>query len=160
MTSILKVSTLKDPTNSNTAMSVDTSGIVTTPQRPFIQLFSNASTTYAGGATITDFRVHNSRGITFSSGVITVPVDGLYQIGMNVIASPDSGVYLEVNNTRINRIGYADQGTSETWSAVSGDCIFNLNANDEVKFTVENAMNIYGTATASTVGGAYVYLIG
>lgn len=160
MSSILKVSTLQDPTNSNTAMSINSSGIVTTPQRPFIQLFSDASTTYAANATITDFRVHNSRGITFSSGVITVPVDGLYQIGINIIAYTDAGVYVEVNNTRINRIGYADQGTSETWSGVSGDCIFNLNANDEVKFTAENAITIYGTNTNSTVGGAYVYLVG
>lgn len=160
MSSILKVSTLQDPTNSNTALSIDSSGIVTTPTKPFIQLFSDASTAYAANATITDFRVHNSRGITFSSGVMTVPVDGLYQIGLNVISGGDNGVYIEVNNIRINRIGYGDAGTSEVWSAVSGVCIFNLVANDEVKFTAEGSMTIYGTTTASTVGGAYMYLVG
>lgn len=160
MTSILKVSTLQDPTNSNTALQIDASGRVTTPARPFIQLFSDASTTYAANATITDFRVNDSRGITFSNGVMTVPVDGLYQIGLSLISNASMGIFLYINSTQIYRIGYGALGTGESWSAISGDGIFNLNANDEVKFTAEGSMGIYGTTTNYTVGGAYMYLVG
>ena len=42
MTSILKVSTLQDPTNSNTALSIDTSGRVTHPQIPFVNVSFSA----------------------------------------------------------------------------------------------------------------------
>ena len=131
-----------------------------TPARPFIQLFSNATTSYATDATITDFRVNDSRDITFSSGVMTVPVDGLYQIGLNVITSSTAGIYLNVNDTRIYRPGYAGAGTGEPWSQIGGSGVFNLNANDEVKFTAESAITIYGTSTNVTVGGAYMYLVG
>lgn len=41
MTSILKVSSIQDPTNSNTALSVDSSGIVTTPARPAFLVHRN-----------------------------------------------------------------------------------------------------------------------
>lgn len=160
MTSILRVSSIQDPQNSNTALQIDTSGRVTTPARPFIQLFSDAATTYAANATITDFRVNDSRGITFSNGVMTVPVGGLYKIGLSLIGGTSQGIFLNINGTGIYRIGYAGMGTGESWSAISGDGIFNLNANDEVKFTAENSINIYGTTTNYTVGGAYMYLVG
>ena len=93
MTSVLKVSEIQDPTNNNSALTIDSTGRVKTPARPFIQLFRNANSSYAAGATITDWRLNDSRGITISSGVMTVPVAGLYQIGIHVITSGTAGIY-------------------------------------------------------------------
>ena len=161
MTSVLKVSEIQDPTNSNSALTIDTSGRVKTPARPFIQLFRNANSSYAAGATITDWRLNDSRGITISSGVMTVPVAGLYQIGIHVITSGTAGIYLYINNTKIYRIGYAAAGTSEAWSHIGGTNVFNLSASDEVKFVAANAtLPIYGDTGNETVGGAFVYLLG
>lgn len=161
MSSILKVSTLQDPTNSNTAMSIDTSGIVTTPARPFIQLLRNANADYTAGTTITHWRINDSRGITISGGVMTVPTAGLYQIGINGITDGTAGIYLYINNTKIYRIAYASLGTGESWSAIGGDGVFNLDADDEVKFVASNAtLSLYGDTDSETVGGAYMYLVG
>ena len=160
MASILKVGEIQDPTNSNSALTIDTSGRVKTPARPFIQLLRNANATYANNATITDWRVNDSRGITISSGVMTVPVAGLYQIGIHVITSSTAGIYLNIAGTKIYRIGYAAAGTSEAWSHVGGTGLFNLSANEEVKFTADSGITIYGATTNVTVGGAFVYLLG
>ena len=161
MASILKVGEIQDPTNSNSALTIDTSGRVKTPARPFIQLLRNANATYANNATITDWRVNDSRGITISSGVMTVPVAGLYQIGIHVITSSTAGIYLYINTTKIYRIGYAAAGTSEAWSHIGGTGLFNLSANDEVKFVAANqTLQLYGINTDETVGGAFVYLLG
>lgn len=161
MTSILKVSSIQDPTNSNTALTIDTSGRVTTPAKPFIQLIRNANASYAQNTTITDWRVNDSRGITISGGVMTVPVAGLYQIGINGITNTTAGIYLYINSTQIYRIGYAALGTGETWSHIGGSGIFNLNANDEIKFVASNGtLGLYGTNNDEAVGGAYMYLVG
>lgn len=161
MTSILKVSEIQDPTNSNTALTIDSSGRVTTPARPFINLLHNTDTNYAVPADITDWRVHDSRGITHSSGVITVPVDGLYKVGINGISDTLGGIYLNVNGSNIFRIGYASLGTGEIWSAIGGDTVLSLTASDQVKFQVSNGtVGFYGHTGNLAVGCAYMYLIG
>ena len=160
MASILKVGEIQDPTNSNSALTIDSTGRVKTPARPFIQLLRNANATYANDATITDWRINDSRGITISSGVMTVPVAGLYQIGIHVITSTTAGIYLNIAGTKIYRIGYASKGTSESWSHVGGTGLFNLSANEEVKFTADSSITIYGDTTNVTVGGAFMYLLG
>ena len=161
MTSILKVSEIQDPTNSNSALTIDSSGRVTTPARPFIQLIRNADADYAVDTTITDWRVNDSRGITISGGVMTVPVAGLYQIGLSCITNTTAGIYLYINSTQIYRIGYAALGTGEAWSQIGGDGIFNLNANDEIKFVASNGtLGLYGANNTSALGGAYLYLVG
>ena len=91
---------------------------------------------------------------------MTVPVAGLYQIGIHVITSSTGGIYLNIEGTKIYRIGYAAAGTSEAWSHVGGTGLFNLSANDEVKFTADSSITIYGATTNVTVGGAFVYLLG
>ena len=162
MTSILKVSDIQDPTNSNTALTIDSSGRVTTPARPFMQLFRNANASYAANTTITDWRVNDSRGITISGGVMTVPTAGLYQIGISCIANGSTaGIYLYINNTKIYRIGYASLGTGESWSHIGGNGVFELSASEEVKFVAANAtLSLFGATTNETVGGAYMYLVG
>ena len=161
MTSILKVSEIQDPTNSNTALTIDSTGRVKTPARPFMQLFRNANASYAAGTTITDWRINDSREITISGGVMTVPTAGLYEIGISCITSGTAGIYLYINNTKIYRIAYASLGTSESWSHIGGNGVFDLSANDEVKFVASNqTLPLYGSTSTETVGGAYIYLLG
>ncbi len=161
MTSILKVSEIQDPTNSNSALTIDSSGRVTTPARPFINLLHNAQTNYASPADITNWRVQDSRGITHSSGVITVPVDGLYKVGISGISNTTSGIYINVNGSNIFRIGYASLGTGEVWSQIGGDTVLNLSASDQVKFQVSNGtLGFYGHTGTLAVGCAYMYLVG
>ena len=114
MTSILKVSSIQDPTNSNTALSIDTSGIVTMPNKPFVSAAWDGSSTSifdsgrdqytayetadhnltSGNQTIfykNDFNMLNT-----STGVVTVPVTGIYLI---------VGHYADDNGTAVRRLG-------------------------------------------------------
>lgn len=141
----------------------NTGGQLTFPNRPFIQLFRNSNSDYAQNAVINGFRVNDSRGITYndSTGVITVPSAGLYQIGINCISHSTAGIYLNIQGTNIYRIGYAAVGSGEAWSHIGGTALFDLNANDAIKFVAANAtIGLYGEVDNNAVGGAFVYLVG
>ena len=99
MASILKGNTIQDATNSNTAMTIDSSGRVATPVKPsfFVtghQSSSTDFTTGGGSATINgvtpsgmallfNYRtVHHNIGGHFlnATGRFTCPIDGLYLV--------------------------------------------------------------------------------
>tara|TARA_B100000212_G_scaffold6366_1_gene4767 strand:+ start:337 stop:852 length:516 start_codon:yes stop_codon:yes gene_type:complete len=154
--------TIKDSTGNTTAATIDSGGRIFQPTKPFIQLLRDVDDDYAAGATIDGFRVHASRGITHSSGVMTVPVTGLYMIGINGISNTTAGIFLVINNVTICRIGYAAIATGEAWSHIGGTQVHIVNAGEEVKFQASNTtLGLYGATSATgAVGGAFMYLIG
>ena len=88
--STLKVGTIQDHANSNTAITIDSSGRVAHPQRPY--LFAQRAVT-DGAVTPTGFTgkvpynsVLGSSGISLNTStfLITVPITGLYQINAAV----------------------------------------------------------------------------
>ena len=146
ITDNVNTGTIKDSTGNTTAITIDSSGRVFKPQIPFISMLRNADGDYTVGNTITDFRVEESRGITHSNGVMTVPVAGLYYIYINGIMNTTAGIFLNVQGNNIQRIIYSAINTSNSaWESVSGQHIMSLNANDEVKFTAANGtVGMYG----------------
>ena len=160
MTSILKVSEIQDPTNSNTALTIDSSGIVSTSQLQYITLLRNAEVTYSTGATIADWRLSDSNGITESSGVCTVSVAGVYLISLSVISSSTMGIEFYVNGIKQFRPGYAAAGTGEPWSTAANCFAWNLSASDTVEFKAQGSMTIYGASDNSTVGSWSMVKIG
>jgi hypothetical protein len=84
--STLKVGTIQDHANSNTAITIDSSGRVAHPQRPYLfaqRGVSNGAITPTGftGKVPYNF-VLGSSGISLdtTTSLITVPITGLYQI--------------------------------------------------------------------------------
>ena len=162
MTSIIKVDNIQN-SGGTAALSIDSTGRVFEPAKPFIQLFRNVNASYSQDSIITGFRVNDSRGITYNdtTGIITVPVGGLYMIGFHAIQSTTAGIMLMIEGTDIYRISYAAAASGEAWSKAGGDGLFRLNANDEIKFkAVNSTVTLYGDTSTITVGGAYVYLVG
>lgn len=153
-------------TNGTVAMTVDAGGNTTVTGNlfrnsiPYIQLLHNTDTAYTSGQTLSDWRVRQSNGISHSAGVLTIPVTGLYHVGLSVISSGSTGIYININGANQFRIGYGAAGTSESWSAISGDCILSLTENDLLKMTLEGNTNIYGATDSQTVSSYYCYLIG
>lgn len=90
MTSILKVSTLQDPTNSNTALSIDSSGRVTTPARPSFFAYratgDSSDINYTSTTQVTFDSIQHNIGNCFSnlSNKFIVPVDGVYHFSWQV----------------------------------------------------------------------------
>lgn len=151
MTSILKVSSIQDPTNSNTALSIDTSGRVTMPNKPFVSAaWDGSSTSDAGGrAQYTAYETadHNLISgnhkifykndfsmLNTSTGVVTIPVTGIYLI---------VGHYADESGTAVRRLGalwknnvwlgewQESYGQYDDQSAVK---MLYLSANDTIQF--------------------------
>lgn len=80
MTSILKVSEIQDPTNSNTALSIDSSGQVALPNIPYARVIVGTTTTVTPPAKVPFDTVLGSNGIVWNTTnyTFTVPITGLY----------------------------------------------------------------------------------
>ncbi len=87
MTSILKVSEIQDPTNSNTALTIDSSGRILQPAKP---VFSVSKTTNQFETTANDWVAINwdsvdvNVGNCYSANVFTAPVAGNYFLSYNI----------------------------------------------------------------------------
>ena len=96
MASILKVNTIQDATNSNTAMTIDSSGRVLQPNLPcwFAERTSAFSSTTSYAEVVYD-NAHINRGSAYntSNGRYTAPVTGVYQVSWNDIGDTVDTVY-------------------------------------------------------------------
>ena len=91
MTSILKVTEIQDPTNSNTALTIDSSGRVSTPVKPFAFVsFPNTGTYVTKTANaIIDFSVavvNDGNHYDTSTYKFTCPVAGLYRVEISSLS--------------------------------------------------------------------------
>lgn len=89
MTSILKVSSIQDPTNSNTALSIDTSGRVTLGTPVFGHFYTSGSPAGLGAVSTLvklplDSTYHESGGFTVSNNEVTVPMTGRYRWSVTI----------------------------------------------------------------------------
>ena len=161
----LEVTTIKDKTNSNTAMSIDTSGRITTPQRPS---FATTGTNYTQSNNAYSIIIPNAE--TFdngsnynaSTGVFTAPIAGLYMFGFWGLSYP--------HTTHANTIAYHKNGsivgsnvqfngTSTQHEMHSGSIIVELVANDTIDLRYFQNASSSGKAY-STQWNMYGNLIG
>ena len=82
----LEVTTIKDKTNSNTAMTIDSSGRVFQPAKPMMSVRGQANSV-ANNSAVTDFKEVNSWSVTdvnigncLSNGRFVAPVTGNYHL--------------------------------------------------------------------------------
>lgn len=96
MTSILKVSEIQDPTNSNTALSIDTSGRITMPNKPM----------FAAGRSANSARTESSTYVVVPWDTATIN-DGNYDTSTYAYTTPVAGVYMFSYNIRIDNANTA-----------------------------------------------------
>lgn len=140
MSSILKVSTLQDPTNSNTALEIDTSGRVLFPNRPALLIRKLANATY-GTSPIQwdDIEFDTANAWDSTNYRYNCPVAGLYWV--NVI----------IHNT-------TNQVTSG-WLRKSGtNYMFGYNANLTASSGFEGNLSI--TALMECTTSDYIDIVG
>ena len=148
--STLKVGTIQDHANSNTAMSIDSSGRVTTPARPTFKARPSSTTSIAinndivfGDVTTSGYGLHNIGGhYNTSNGIFTAPVAGVYFFQYTTYQNGVTGaeVDLMLNGTAV---GVAREFGSNSMSYNSLNHAQNLllAASDQVKCRV-----VVGTA--------------
>ena len=147
MTSILKVSEIQDPTNSNTALTIDANGYVSGKTiSPAFVCRQSADTTLTSGvfmslSWIEELDTHSS----VSNGVFTVPSGqaGLYHFSTGVTVNGIGGSTFIITtlflNGSANNLFEVYNPTAITNQAVRQVNIANLSAGDTVEFKVQQA---------------------
>jgi hypothetical protein len=143
MASILKVNTIQDATNSTTAMTIDSSGRVTRSVLPAwrIGLSANLDVSSTGTDIAWDNTSSNGRfiqgGCSASSGIVTVPVAGVYQINttcrINSVSANYIELYIKVNNSDDTYAYHIEGDPYSSYHSISVSEIFSLSANDNVR---------------------------
>ena len=153
MASILKVNTIQDATNSNTAMSIDSSGRVSLPLVPAFRVGlastqtittadSNETVTWDDGTSSDSINCFTQGGFSWSSGIVTVPISGVYQFDMTLrIDGIGSGYVIGKivkNNVHTgNDEYYTIEGSpASDYQAVTTGGVFKCSASDTIKATV------------------------
>ena len=170
MASTLKVQNIAH-TGGTTAMTVDSSGRVTKPQLPAFHVsLASAQTLSTTAATVlfedrgTSYNNFLQGGITISSGVITVPIAGVYQfntliransvgsgfitarIMRNSMSGSEEGGYIIIGNTR-----------STDYDNLTGSTVYNMNASDTVKIEMKTSADTsWNVGTQSEFSGFLV----
>ncbi len=148
MSSILKVDTIQN-TGGTTGLTIDSSGRVLQPAKPAWRIGRGSSVSVTNGQatnTVINFNLTNDTtrrfftqgGITVSSGVVTVPVTGIYLCGSTVrfdsVGSGYALIRMAINSETNSGSGSYDiRGTRDSAYFSLGDTtIFDLNANDTI----------------------------
>ena len=170
MASTLKVQNIAH-TGGTTAMTVDSSGRVTKPQIPAFHVgLASAQTLSTTAATVlfedrgTSYNNFLQGGITISSGVITVPIAGVYQfntliransvgsgfitarIMRNSMSGSEEGGYIIIGNTR-----------STDYDNLTGSTVYKMSASDTVKIEMKTSADTsWNVGTQSEFSGFLV----
>ena len=147
-----------------TGLTMDSSGRITQPKRPFIQAIHDTDkNTYAINTVVGsggELTIKESRGITESNGVFTLPLAGLYMIQLSLISTDTgSGLWWRKNSTKQWRIAYFSDADS-SWSQSGTPILTECSANDTIDFLTEGTPRIYGNTTNLATGGISILFLG
>ena len=139
MTSILKVTEIQDPTNSNTALTVDSTGRILTPARPAF-LAKRTGTTVTSGNDYIFPSVETNIGSHYdsSTGKFTAPIAGIYLFGANILSMDNTnanGFIIVKNDASVvsNELGRArSHDGGHLHNTISLSVTVSLSASDTV----------------------------
>ena len=160
----LEVANIKDSTGTNTAMTINSNGVVNRSVIPAwrISLASSESRTATTQNVIgfdettgNDFFLQG--GCTLSSGTITVPVTGIYHVTANIRVDSIGSGFVTVRirkNAQNAGATYTIYGTASVlYQTYTPSETFSLSANDTIQVTasssVDTAWTVNGTSTFS-----------
>ena len=147
MTGIIKVDTIQN-NGGTTGLTIDSSGRVLKPQAPaFMLSLSDASQTFTAVTTWTtisnladsDTNAFTQGGMSLSSGVITVPVAGVYQFSANIrvdgIGSSYFWVMISKNDSSDPGVSHnnLDGSPDSSYITFSVSGVYQMSANDTVR---------------------------
>lgn len=144
MSSILKVSEIQDPTNNNSALTVNSSGYVITPQRP--AFFVRAATRYSQTGKI-KYDLDTATGCFNQGGhysttdyQFTAPVAGIYTFSNQVYGegTSQSNLYVYINSDVIAG-NQQNQGADDNYEGHGLTVTLKLAVNDIVYYSTSTS---------------------
>ena len=152
MASEIGVQTIQH-TNGTDAMTIDSSGRVLTPARPAFRLALGSVQSISGTDAVTltfadqgaSDQCFIQGGITVSSGVVTVPVAGVYSLHFALridgVGSGGITARLSINNQASgqNTIYVIISSPASGNDNLTGSGVFKLDANDTVRVTIDSS---------------------
>ncbi|MDC3283354.1 complement C1q domain-containing protein [Planctomycetota bacterium] len=157
--SSINLSTIKDSSGTNTAISINSDGVVYNPQKPFVSVQMDGSLGYlahAAGDVVKFSAVYSGDASLYNTTTykFTCPVDGIYLATYQVIiaSATDYAISLYKNNTRIN-IGFESGRGNGNTDVVS------CSAGDELYWVSYSALAYYqGTGDSRYSWGSYALI--
>ena len=163
MTSVLKVSKIQDPTNSNTALDIDSTGRILTPARPAFSVYRTDTSSTGVNGHVTFNNTHFDIGSNWNTNYFEAPVGGIYMFSWNMFSSDSAGGLAAASSPIVANIEKStDGGSSYATSLYEGvtnvnsstyreqinlNGLIQLNANDRIRCNIASGHAFSDTRT-------------
>ena len=163
MTSILKVTEIQDPTNSNTALTIDSAGRVSRPVIPFAFVgFPNTNSYVAQTAnTIVTFShafVNDGNHYDTSTYKFTCPVAGLYRVELSTLSQSVDQVHAWLFYRETGGTATAVGRVYTQNRSVTGSMTIKCSANDKLYLQQNNNISYYQTTQVPYNWATYTFI--
>lgn len=162
----LLVDTIKDGAGTNTAMTIDSTGRILTPQRPLFKAGLNTTRNAASVGTHEAIVWSNEIfdvGNNWDNTEFTAPIAGMYYFYFTIL-TPNNALQMNYQIRQDSGSGMSPQlyarnaqGTSSQHETVSASTVLNLSVGHKVDFAFDRAIYGDGSTYWSSCGG---YLLG
>ena len=163
MASILNVDQIGHSTTGTTALTVDSSGRVTHPQIPFVNVsFGGGSSgsyqSHSAGAVVAFNTVYDGDTSLYDTSTykFTCPVAGLYMSTFHLLTSSESNIKIHFykNSTMLTRsiFGSRDASATHIISCASGDELYLITEDAESFYNASGDSNRYSWGAYALIG--------
>jgi len=164
MTSILKVSEIQDPTNSNTALTIDASGVVTQSAVPAFHAYgiNNGTYTTTGTMPFNSTLLNNGNHYNTSTYTFTAPVSGIYFFTCMLLLTASS-TYVRLYKNNGSDVDYMQMhgSSSSGWSESTGTALVQLDATNTVRMHLTSGgVYLGGTSATNSLNSFTGHLVG
>ena len=165
--STLKVGTIQDHANSNTAITIDSSGRVSLPSVPAFRVgfVSSQSITSTGNNTLAwdkgisseSESCYTQGGFSWSSGIVTVPLAGIYHFSITLRIDGVGSGYLVAkilkndSESGTDDMYIIDSNPSSAYTNLTGSNVYKCSANDNIRIKIAASADSSYTVTNNSI---------